>query len=257
VGILTLDRPEVRNAFDFATLRELTAVLDALDADDDVRVVILTGAGDQAFCSGVDLKEVATDESIWQPGHLEYADVYRIFYRMYSKPLIAAVNGVALGGGFELALSCDIIVASENAVFGFPEVTLGMFPDAGGAMRLPNYIPPVVAFQLVLSGDRINAETAFRLGLVSMVVPPDQLLPEAITLAERISRNSPSALRLAKRLMLETLNLPEADAWERTSRYRQQLVQTADVEEGPRAWAQKREPAWRTGQGNTPGTEES
>src|SRR5664280_494981 len=191
VEILTINRPEARNAINRATAIALGDALDACESDDDVWVVVLTGAGDKAFSAGMDLKAFAA-------GELPITDkgFGGITQRDFAKPLIAAANGVALAGGFEILISCDMVVAADHAKFGIPEASRGLVAGGGGLIRLPKRIPLAVAYEMALTADPISAQRAYELGLVNRVVRGAQVLGEAIALAERIAKNAPLAEHL-------------------------------------------------------------
>jgi dehydration protein DpgD len=247
---VTLNRPEVLNALDLQTHEELAQVWDDIEEDDDVRVAVLTGAGDRAFSVGQDLRERArlnqdggeptTFGSRGQPGWPRLTERFD-----FSKPVIARVNGYALGGGFELALACDIIIASVQAVFALPEARLGLVPGAGGAFRLPRQLPLKIAMGYLLTGRRISASEALRLGLVNQVVPAWQLDQCVAEWTDDVVRCAPLAVRAIKEAVLRSLDLTLEDAftasyeWEVRRRYSQDAV------EGPRAFVEKREPIWR------------
>jgi enoyl-CoA hydratase/carnithine racemase len=245
VEILTIDRPEARNAIDPATTREFDDAFDELEADDSVHVVILTGAGDKAFCAGVDLKVQAAEGIAGVIS--EKGGFAGIVKRNFPKPLIAAVNGHALGGGLELMLACDIVVAADHARIGATEVRFGQLADGGSLIRLPNRIPLVLAAELVLTGEPVSAERAASMGLVNAVVPANELLGHALALADLIARNSPRAVVLSKGLLYEAHGVRDAAAWELNDRYSEQIYVTEDWVEGPVAFVEKRDPRWASG----------
>jgi len=246
--IVTINRPEVMNALHPLACRELDEAFNEFSADPEAWVAIITGAGDRAFCAGNDLK--------WQADHgaetmRKMREALRGFFggitRRYDcfKPMIAAVNGLALGGGFEIALACDIIVAAENATFGLPEPRFGMMARAGGAVRLPRQIPYHLAMGLILTGRRISAQEAYRLGLVNEVVPLAQLMPAAERWAGEILECAPLALRAAKESVLLGLNLPLEEAIPKIFSGIATMHESEDYVEGPRAFAEKRKPRWK------------
>jgi len=242
VEILTINRPEARNAINGAVSRLLSAAFDELTEDDDVWVVILTGSGDKAFSAGMDLKAFAAGEAgdiIGATGGFA-----GIAQRDFPKPLIAAVNGSALAGGCEIMLSCDLVVAVESAKFGIPEVKRGLFAAGGGLIRLPKRLPQAVALELALTGDPIDAERALALGLVNRVVPAERLIDEAVALATTIADNAPLAVRVSKRIMKQAGELSEADAWALNNAEVATVFGSADAMEGPLAFAEKRKPNW-------------
>jgi enoyl-CoA hydratase len=239
VEILTINRPEARNAINLAVANALSAALDDAAADDDCWVVILTGAEDKAFSAGMDLKAFAQGEApITEHG---FAGVTK---REFPKPLIAAVNGSALAGGFEIMLSCDLVVAAEHARFGIPEAARGLIAGGGGLIRLAKRIPRAIALELALTAAPIDAERAYDVGLVNRVVPADRLLDAAVELAEQISKNAPLAVRVSKRVMLGSIELNESDAWALNDGSFGEIARSHDAIEGAVAFAEKREPNW-------------
>src|SRR6478736_1216965 len=213
IALLTLNRPEARNAISPEVSQTMAGLLDTIEADDELRAVVLTGAGD-VFSAGADLKVVAQGRGMEiARGKGGFAGVVT---RDFPKPIIAAVNGPALAGGFEIVLSCDLVVASETARFGIPEVKRGLMAAAGGLIRLPKRVPLAIALELAMTGDPIDAARALQLGLVNRVVPPARVVDEAIALADRIGENSPIAVRNSRQLVREAPELSEADAWTRT-----------------------------------------
>ena len=197
VAIITINRPEKRNALNIQTRAEGAAVLDELAADDSVRVAIFTGAGDKAFVAGADIAEFATRTAISQREVMLERGLFNAV-DTFTKPVIAMVNGYCLGGGCELALACDIRVASDKASFGQPEINLGIIPGGGGTQRLTRLVGEGKAMEMILSGEIINAQEAFRIGLVNHVVPAEELEAKTMEIANRIAEKSPIALRLAK-----------------------------------------------------------
>jgi enoyl-CoA hydratase len=240
VELLTINRPEARNAINRATALALSDALDDCESDDDVWVVVLTGAGDKAFSAGMDLKAFATGEfPITEKG---FGGITK---RDFTKPLIAAANGSALAGGFEMMISCDMVVAADHAKFGIPEATRGLVAGAGGLIRLPKRVPLTLAYELALTGDPIDAQRAYELGLVNRVVPGDQVVDAAIALAERIAKNAPLAVRTSKDVMRRSVELSEADAWTANDEAFAMIGRSADAMEGAVAFAEKREPNWQ------------
>src|ERR1044072_1635615 len=197
VAIITINRPEKRNALNIQTRAEGAAALDELRGDDDVRVVIFTGAGDKAFVAGADIAEFANRTAISQREVMLERGLFNAV-DSFPKPVIAMVNGYCLGGGCELALACDIRVASDKASFGQPEINLGIIPGGGGTQRLTRLVGEGKAMEMILSGEIISAEEALRIGMVNHVVPADQLEAKTTEIAKRIAEKSPIALRLAK-----------------------------------------------------------
>ena len=240
VGVLTLNRPEAKNAVDLATTEALAAALDDLDARDDVAVLVLTGAGG-TFCAGMDLKAFVRGESPYVEGR-GFAGIAQ---QPPDKPMIAAVEGYALAGGFEVALACDLIVAAEDARFGIPEVKRGLFAAGGGLIRLPKRIPYHMAMELALTGDPVEAPRARELGLVNRVTPPGEALSAALELAATIARNGPLALDASKRVVQGSVDWTEEQAWERQGELAGRVFGSEDAQEGAKAFAEKRDPEWK------------
>lgn len=241
VEVVTINRPEARNALNRETAEGLEGALDTADADDEVWAVVITGAGDKAFSAGMDLKAFMAGEwPITKKGGFG-----GLTKRELEKPLVAAVNGHALAGGLELVLSCDLVVAAEHATFGIPEVKRGLIAAAGGLFRLPRKLPLNVALELAITGEPIDAARAHQLGLVNRVVPGDRVVDEAVALAELVCENAPLAVRLSRQLVREAPALTEEEGWARTDEYSSLIMQTEDVMEGPRAFAEKRKPQWK------------
>lgn len=241
VGLLTVNRPEVHNALSSAVLLGLEAALSALEADPAVRVIVVTGAGDRAFVAGGDIVEMAERGAI---AHYETFGevVHRVFRRFETcdKPTIAAVNGYALGGGTELLLALDLRILSDRAVLALPEIGLGVFPGAGGSQRLIRQIAPCVARELMFTGDRIGPEEAVRFGLANRVVPHDDLLVEALALADRIAQKSPLVLKLLKRTLRDGTEMPLAAALAHEQAMIGLVFDSADAHEGMAAFIGKR-----------------
>lgn len=244
---ITLDRPKA-NAIDVAASHALHAAFDRLNRDDSLRVAVLTGAGERFFSAGWDLKAAASGEAIdADHGPGGFAGLTEFFE--LDKPVIAAVNGLALGGGFELALAADLVVAAEHAEFALTEVTLGMVADSGGVLRLPKRLPQAVAAEMLLTGRRMAAAEAHQWGLVNRVVPASSLAAEAAELAARICAAAPLAVAAVKEITRRTAALDVESGYRLLRggdlpRYRAVLA-SEDVEEGPRAFAEKRPPEWR------------
>lgn len=243
VAVVTINRADVRNCINDVAARALDEAFDGLERDDSVKSVILTGAGETSFCSGLDLKQLASEGPALIPKVIfDDTGWAGIGQRDFDKPIISAVNGFALAGGLELALSTDFIIAADNAEFGCNEVALGPIADAGACFRLPQWVPLPFAREMLLTGRRVKAEEALRVGLVNRIVPLRDLMPTAIEIAERIAQNSPSSMRITKRLMRQTLNRPEEQAWPINNRYMRESFETPDFMEGPRAFVQGRKP---------------
>jgi enoyl-CoA hydratase/carnithine racemase len=240
VEILTINRPEARNAINLATATALSSAFDDLEADQGCRVVVVTGAGDKAFSAGMDLKAFAAGEApITEHG---FAGMTK---RTFPKPLIAAVNGPALAGGFEIMLACDLVVASSHATFGIPEAARGLIAGGGGLIRLAKRIPRAFALELALTAAPIDAARAHAVGLVNQVVEPARVLDAAVELAERIVQNAPLAVRISKRVMLASLEGTEEEAWALNDASFGEVTRSPDALEGAIAFAEKRPPVWQ------------
>jgi enoyl-CoA hydratase len=238
--IVTIERPEARNAVNLAVAEGIAAALDELDGDAGLRVGVLTGAGG-TFCAGMDLKAFVAGERPWA-GDRGFAGIVQ---RPPRTPLIAAVEGWALGGGFELALGCDLIVAAQDARFGFPEVTHGLVASEGGLIRLPRRISYHVALRVLLTGEPLPAAKAGEHGLVTELTEPGAALERAHELAAHIARNAPLALAAVKEILRTTQGLNERAAFEQQDKITSGLISSADAHEGARAFAEKRAPVWR------------
>ena len=240
VLVITINRPEARNALDGAAARALAAAADELDADDALRVGVLTGAGG-TFCAGMDLKA-------WMRG-----DKPMIAGRGFGgitmtpprKPLIAAVEGYALAGGFELMLACDLVVAGDGSRFGVPEVKRGLVAGGGAALLLPQRIPFAAAMELLLTGEQITAARAEQLGLVNRLVPDGTALDGALALAELIAANGPLAVAVTKQIARAQADWTVTEGWQRQEDLVKPVFDSADAREGATAFAEKRPPVWR------------
>ena len=242
IAVLTINRPEARNAVNGDVAAGMEAALDRLEEDPEVWVGVLTGAG-PVFSAGADLKAIASgDAAALQTSRGGFAGIAQ---RERTKPLIAAVGGPALAGGCEIALSCDLIVASRNARFGIPEVKRALIAAAGGLFRLPRVIPRAVAMEMALTGDPIEADRAYEVGLINQVVDEGQAVDAAIAMAERIVKNAPIAVRLSRKVLLEGAGMADEDAWKLTGRSMAETMSSEDFAEGPRAFIEKREPEWK------------
>jgi enoyl-CoA hydratase len=241
VEILTINRPEARNAVNADVARGIEAALDDVEADNDVWAVVVTGRG-PVFSAGADLKAVAAGRGLELM--TERGGFAGITQRAFPKPLIAAVNGPALAGGFEIVLSCDLVVAADDARFGLPEVTRGLFASAGGLVRLPKRVPLALATEVAITGEPIDAPRAHALGLVNRVVPSEKVVDEALALAALITENAPVAVRGSLRMVREAGDLSEADAWRLNSEVAAEVGSTKDAIEGATAFAEKRKPNW-------------
>ena len=246
VLVVTIDRPAARNAVDADVANRLADALDLAESEVDVRCVVLTGAGDKAFCAGADLKALGRGE-VPIPAGREHYGFGGVVRHPTSVPIVAAVNGFALGGGSELVLASDLAVAAESASFGLPEVKRGLLAAAGGVFRMPEQLPRKVAMQLVLTGDPMSAQDALRWGLVNEVVPDSQVLDAALALARRVADNAPLAVQASKRLALgvvDGVRAAEEPAWTANDREMAAVRESADVVEGVLAFVEKRPPVW-------------
>lgn len=240
VLLITLNRPDARNAVNLPVAEGIAAALDELDASDDLSVGILTGAG-KGFCAGMDLKAFVSGQRPWV-GDRGFAGIVR---RPPVKPLIAAIEGFAVAGGLEIALSCDLIVAARGAKLGIPEVKRSLVAAGGALLRLPRRIPYHAAMELALTGDSILAERAAELGLVNRLAEPGKTVDTALQLAKEIAVNAPLALIASKRILQEQHDWPVVDMWERQSAISDPVFASEDAREGAMAFAQKRPPVWR------------
>ncbi|MDO7841757.1 crotonase/enoyl-CoA hydratase family protein [Sphingomonas immobilis] len=249
VMIVTLNRPEARNAINEAVWLGAGEAMAEAERDVEVRAVIVTGAGDQSFCAGADLKALSRGERIAPADPEKVAWGFAgIVAHPISKPLIAAVNGTALGGGTEIALACDLVVAADTASFGLPEVKRGILAGAGGAFRLVQQLPRKIAMEMLLTGDPIDAARALDLGLINAVAPRATLLDAALELAERVAVNAPLSVQASKRIALGMVDgkvASDETAWAQTRKESGALMRSEDAREGPRAFAEKRAPVWK------------
>ncbi|OPX11590.1 crotonase/enoyl-CoA hydratase family protein [Mycobacterium sp. AT1] len=245
VLLITLNRPEARNAVNAAVSTGLGDALHAAQHDPDVRAIVVTGAG-QSFCAGADLKAISRRENIFHPEHAEWGFAGFVQH-VVDKPVIAAVNGTALGGGTELALASDLVVAEERTTFGLPEVKRGLIAAAGGVFRIVEQLPRKVAMELVFTGEPMSAADALKWGLVNQVVPDGTVVDAALALAERITVNAPLAVWASKRLAAgidDGVITADEAGWTRTMREMGTVLRSQDAREGPLAFAEKRQPVW-------------
>ncbi len=255
VAIVTMNRPEVRNALNPEMLCRLTEAWQDINDDDDVRVAILTGAGDKAFCAGADLNKLIRmlqgarpPENEWDERiKADYTILYRGVLRNYyvKKPLIAAVRGFCVAGGTEILTTTDIRIASDDARFGLAEVKWGLFPGGGSTVRLPRQISYCNAMEILLTGEQLSAADALRIGLINKVVPSAQVLPEALRYAAVIKEAGPLAVQAVKRSVVEGLALPPEQALEREAEIGMPVNMSEDCREGTRAFAEKRKPVFK------------
>ncbi|HSY15158.1 MAG TPA: crotonase/enoyl-CoA hydratase family protein [Jatrophihabitantaceae bacterium] len=245
IMVVTLNRPEAHNAVNSTVSRLVGGALEQAQHDDSIWVVIIAGSG-PTFCAGADLKALRAGERIDAPGRESWG--FAGFMRHHiSKPTISAVGGAALGGGMEIALASDLVVAARNASFGLPEVRRGLIAGAGGAFRLPRQIPGKIAMELLLTGRSLSAEQAHRLGLVNVLAEERQALPRAIELAEQIAGNAPLAVQASKRVARSIVGgriEDEDSAWALSDAELSTLRGTRDMREGISAFAERREPVW-------------
>ena len=240
IAVITINRPEARNAVNGDVARGIATAVDELDAAADVRVLILTGAGG-TFSAGMDLKGFLSGDNPTAGGR-GFAGITE---RPPATPVIAAVEGYALAGGFEIALSCDLIVASETAKFGLPEVRRGLVAGAGGLLRLPRRVPYHLAMEIALTGEHVTAQRLHQAGLVSSLTGAGQALDGARELAARLAQGGPLALAATKRVIVESPDWPSAEAFARQGEIIRPVFTSADAMEGAAAFAEKRAPVWR------------
>ena len=240
IQTITINRPEARNAMTLAAATTIAAALDELDSRDDLRIGILTGAGGN-FCAGMDLKGFLRGERPSLPGR-GFGGLTR---KPPRKPLIAAVEGYALAGGFELVMACDLVVASESAQFGIPEVKRGLAAAAGGLVRLPRQLPYRIALELALTGDMFPARRAYEYGLVNRLVTPGEASAEARKLAQTIAANGPLSVAASKRVIVESQDWSSAEVWDKQAALTEHVFTSADAREGSAAFAEKRKPVWQ------------
>jgi crotonobetainyl-CoA hydratase len=245
ITIITINRPACLNAIDRETGDLIAQAMSRADDDATTRVVILTGTGDRAFSAGADLRALARGEPVQTSS--DAPDQFAGFVG-YDGDLItiAAVNGLAYGGGMEIVLACDLALAAPHATFALPEVKVGMIAGGGGVFRLAERIPPLVAMEMLLTGEPIDAEQAANLHLVNRIVPPQALLSDAVELAERIIANAPLAVTAHKRILRDRLRAGPDDRsnWDRSTAELEQIMSSTDAQEGPRAFAEHRRPRW-------------
>lgn len=246
VATITLNRPKQLNALSQAVIRELDAAIDELAADDLIRAIILTGSGDRAFAAGADIGELAQLASATE-GRLMAQGSHALGRKMADlpKPLIAAINGFALGGGLELALACDVRIASDSAQLGLPEVTLGIIPGWGGTQRLPRLVGPGMAKLLMMTGERVDAAEALRIGIVERVLPHAELIDQAKQIAHKMASLPPLSIAAIKQAVNRGLNMALDDANLYEASLFAELTATEDAKEGTRAFVEKRKAEWK------------
>lgn len=242
VGLITLNRPKALNALNNQLMRELMDALEAFDRDESIGAMVITGS-EKAFAAGADIKEMA-DQTVQQIMDRDHVAVFgRI--RTIRKPVIAAVSGWALGGGCEVALSCDMIVASESAKFGQPEITIGVIPGAGGTQRLARAVGKAIAMEMILNNRTLSAQEAYQFGMVNGVVPVEGYLDEALKLAEEIASRAPVAARAAKKMINQAFEAPMSEGLATEKQEFYNLFATEDQKEGMQAFVEKRKPEWK------------
>ena len=244
VATITLNRPDVHNAQNDTLRREMYQAFSGLITDDDVKVIVVTGAGDRAFSAGADIREFVEPASPTQLRERRKRIEYRAMMDRCAQPIIAAINGFALGGGLELALACDIRIAAENATLGLTEVNLAIIPGGGGTQRLPRLVGKGKALEMILTGARIPAPEALRIGLVERVVPTGEALKAATELARTIAEKAPIALRYAKEAVVKGLGMALEDGLRLEGDLSTLLRTTEDRLEGAKAFLEKRKPRW-------------
>lgn len=237
IAVITLNQPEAMNSLSSQLRKELGDALVDFKSNNDLWVAIITGAGDKAFCAGANIKE-------FKPGPQDETWV-KVRADQIWKPIIAAINGFALGGGLELAMECDMRIAVETAKLGQPEVNIGFMPGAGGTQRLPRFVPRAMAAQILLTGEAITAQEAYRIGLINKVVPKDQLMAEAKKMAEIICQKGPLGIRATKEAMIRGYNMTLEQGLEIEKDMANRIRQTQDFMEGAKAFAEKRKPNYQ------------
>jgi enoyl-CoA hydratase len=242
VGLITLNRPQVMNALNNQLMREVMDALEAFDKNEDIGAMVITG-NEKAFAAGADIKEMSGKSA----QEMKEADNVAVFGRIRSveKPVIAAVSGWALGGGCETALSCDMIVASESAKFGQPEINIGVIPGAGGTQRLTHAVGKALAMEMVINNRTLSAQEAYQFGLVNRVVPVSDYLSEALKLADEIASRAPLAVRTAKKMINASYDVSLTDGLAEEKQMFYNLFETEDQKEGMKAFVEKRKPEWK------------
>lgn len=244
IALITINRPDKLNALNIATRKELADTLDELRNDEEVRVAVITGAGEKAFVAGADISEFAGRTAVQQRAVMKERSVF-VSAEDFPKPLVAMINGFCLGGGCELALSCDIRIASDRAKFGQPEINLGIIPGGGGTQRLTRLIGEGKAMQLILTGEMINAQEAYRLGLVNEVHPAAELEAKTMEMANKIAEKSPIALAMAKTSVKNAARTTLREGLDREIDLFALCFSSEDKEEGVRAFLEKRKPEFK------------
>jgi enoyl-CoA hydratase/carnithine racemase len=243
IALVTLNRPEAYNAINQAVTQELHNIVEETEADPEIRVVILTGAGPKAFCAGADLKEISSGNG--DQLFTESNGFAGFVYAKRRKPWIAAVNGFALAGGFELCLACEMIVAVEQAKFGLPEVKRGLVAGAGGMFRLPLMIPQKIANELIATGNHFDTARALQLGIVNRAATSENLIETAFALAREIAVNAPLSVAESLELAKSVSSKTEEELWAASTSLFEKILKTEDAMEGSKAFVEKREPVWK------------
>jgi len=243
VALVTLDRPEKRNAINGEIASALGRIVRDTEDNPEIRAVILRSSNDRVFCAGADLSAVSGPDALSM--ETPTGGFAGLVYATRRKPWIAAVEGLAVAGGCEICLACDMIVASENAAFGLPEVKRGLLAGAGGLHRLPNRIPPAIAYEMIATGEPIGADRAFQHGLINQLVAPGEALEAAKALADRIVPNAPLAVQYSLAAARAGAALPDGGGRTVANEWLELLRKTEDFREGPRAFVEKREPVWK------------
>ena len=241
VLVVTINRPQARNAINFACAEAMSAAFDRLDADPSLNIGIVTGAGG-TFCAGMDLKDFAKSGIRPRVANKGFAGLNEA---PPAKPLIAAVEGYAVAGGFEMVLACDLVVAASDAQFGLPEVKRGLVAGSGGLLRLPRRMPYHLAMELILMGDEISAQRAYEHGLVNRLTQPGEALAQAMEMARRISENGPMAVQTSKRLVIEGQDWSQEEMFAKQAVRMKHIFESEDAREGALAFAEKRKPVWK------------
>lgn len=243
IGMVQLNRPERRNAVNGDVAAAMDWIVKTTEADENIRVCVLTSSSPDFFCAGADLSEISKGR-----GHLlgtKDGGFAGFVVQPRSKPWIAAVSGPTLAGGCEIALTCEMIVAADNARFGLPEVKRGLYAGAGGTFRLPQRLPASIAYELICTGDPVDAQRAFALGLVNRLCPADRVRDEALALAKAISVNAPMSVRESLKIAKMAYDIPEKEMWPISQRSSAMVFASEDAKEGPVAFLEKRAPVWK------------
>lgn len=245
VAVVTLDRPKVLNALNNQTLGELAACMAGLKADPEVRAIILTGAGEKSFVAGADINELAALSPVEGQAHARRGQSIFDAIEQLGKPVIAAINGFALGGGCELAMACTIRLAADTARFGQPEVNLGLIPGYAGSQRLPRLVGKGIAMEILLTGDMVSAQRAHEIGLVNRIVPASELMPEAKKLAQALAAKAPIAIRFILDAVNQGTEAPLAVGQHLETSLFGTIASSDDMREGTKAFLEKRKPVWQ------------